>query len=145
MKQWDHQRAYNVIAFMLLAGIVCHGAGILAANLLYPAESLSVAINPDRIGARIKLLKYTYDICGTCSLIFFFESLILLCRDLELDFKKQAIRYLKLIVAAMICTGIFALVDRADWQNSFFPLWGILCGMGILLIISFVVWLIKRI
>lgn len=76
---------------------------------------------------------------------FFFESLILLCRDLEMDFKKQAIRYLKLIVAAMICTGIFALVDRADWQNSFFPLWGILCGMGILLIISFVVWLIKRI
>lgn len=110
MKQRDHQRAYNVIAFMLLAGIVCHGAGILAANLLYPAESLSVAINPDRIGTRIKL----------------------------------PIRYLKLIVAAIICTGIFTLIDRADWQNFFFPLWGILCGIGILLIISFVVWLIKR-
>lgn len=106
MKQRDHQRAYNVIAFMLLAGIVCHGAGRLAANLLYPAESLSMTVNPDEINARIKLLEYTYNICTACSCIFFFESLILLWRDLRTDFREQAVRYLKLIVASVTCTGI---------------------------------------
>lgn len=141
-------KVHNVLGIVLLAGILCHGAGLVVAELLFPPENLSVVENPDAVQARIKLLKYTYNICMTCVFCFFVGNLDLCWRCFkertEADLQKWMVYYLKLIAAMLICTGIFTLMDMDNWQNYFFPLWSALGVVIILLVLPAGAWLIKR-
>lgn len=149
MKQQSIQKAYKVFVMILLAGIICHGLGIIIADLLFPYESLSIVADPSKVHLRLDILNYTYYGCMTCAVIFFLGMIDLLRRCNQSSVipspKKLVTSGLILIALLLGCTGILALLDWDNCLNFFFPLWSILPAIGIFLVISLVLWLIKRV
>jgi len=148
MKQESIKKSFNVLVIILLAGIICHGLGLIIADSLFPRESLSMALDPGKIHLRIDVLNFAYGGCTACSAVFFLGLLHLLWRcnrnNQVPNPKNLGICCLRVITVLFACTGIFVLIDWNNWQNYLFPLWSILGTLGLFLILSFALGLAKR-